>query len=139
VKKKKIHYRTDCPISTTLDILGDKWSLLIIRDMIFKGKNTYGDFLSAEEKIATNILADRLATLETGDIIEKQVHPDSKAKVLYSITQKGIDLVPALVEIIIWSEQYHTVHPQATAFAKEVRKDKAGVIKMLRKSLERKK
>jgi DNA-binding HxlR family transcriptional regulator len=138
VKKKIIVYRTDCPISTTLDILGDKWSLLIVRDMIFKGKNTYGEFLNSEEKIATNILADKLAMLEAGGIISKQKHPESKAKVLYTVTQKGIDLIPALVEIIIWSEKYHDVHPHAVQFAKMVKKDKEGFIKNLRNSLKKK-
>lgn len=136
--KKKIRYRSDCPISTALDIFGDKWSLLIIRDMIFKGKSTYGDFLSADEKIATNILADRLSLLECADIISKQNHPDSKAKILYKLTPKGIDLIPVLVEIITWSEKHHNVHPQATEFAKQVKKDKSGVIKMLYQSLKKK-
>jgi DNA-binding HxlR family transcriptional regulator len=135
VKKKKITFRSDCPISTALDIFGDKWSLLIIRDMVFKGKNTYGDFLSGEEKIATNILADRLILLECGGIISRHKHPDSKAKVLYKLTTKGIDLIPVLVEIIQWSEKHHTVHPMATEFAKQLKADKQGVIKMLFQSL----
>jgi DNA-binding HxlR family transcriptional regulator len=139
VKKKQIAFRSDCPISTALDILGDKWSLLVLRDMIFKGKNTYGDFLSSGEKIATNILADRLATLEGGGIILRKEHPDSKLKILYTLTQKGIDLVPVLVELIIWSEQYHKVHPQAVAFAKQVRHDKAAVISSVKESLKAKK
>lgn len=137
MKKKKIKYRSDCPICTALDIFGDKWSLLILRDMIFKGKNTYGDFLSAGENIATNILADRLAQLECGEIISKHKHPDSKAKVLYKISQKGIELVPVLVEIIAWSEKHHDVHPQAIEFSKMVKKDKAGVIKMLFEQLKK--
>jgi len=130
-KKKKIEYRSDCPISTALDIWGDKWSLLIVRDMIFKGKNTFGDFLNGGEQIATNILADRLAILENGGIIVKQKHPDSKAKILYTLSPKGVDLIPALVEIISWSEKYHDVHPQARGFAKAVRKDKKGLIAQL--------
>jgi DNA-binding HxlR family transcriptional regulator len=137
VKKKKIDYRSDCPISTALDIFGDKWSLLIIRDMIFKGKNTYGDFLGAGENIATNILADRLSLLECAGIISKDKHPDSKAKILYKLTPKGIDLVPVLVEIITWSEKYHKVHPQAVAFAKQVRKDKPALIKMIYEGLKK--
>jgi DNA-binding HxlR family transcriptional regulator len=120
----------------TLDILGDKWSLLIVRDMIFKGKNTYGDFLNSEEKIATNILADKLAMLEGGGIISKLEHPESKAKVLYVLTQKGIDLIPALVEIIAWSEKYHDVHPDAVQFVKMIRKNKEGLIKEIRESLK---
>ncbi|MFM9840342.1 MAG: winged helix-turn-helix transcriptional regulator [Cyclobacteriaceae bacterium] len=135
--KKKIEYRSDCPISTALDIFGDKWSLLIVRDMMFKGMNTYGDFLKGEEKIATNILADRLMLLEAGGVIAKQKHPDSKAKILYTLTPKGIDLVPALVEIIAWSEKHHEVHPQAIQFAKAVKKDKQGVIKGIIASLKK--
>jgi DNA-binding HxlR family transcriptional regulator len=132
VKKKKIEYRSECPISTALDIFGDKWSLLIIRDMMFKGKNTYGDFANSEEKIATNILADRLSLLECGGIVSKHEHPDSKAKVLYKLTTKGIDLIPVLTEIILWSEKYHDVHPYASEFAKAVKKDRAGVMKQIR-------
>jgi len=137
VKKKKIEYRSDCPISTALDIFGDKWSLLIVRDMVFKGLSTYGDFLNGGEKIATNILADRLTMLEAGGIIAKQKHPESKAKILYTLTSKGIDLVPALVEIIAWSEKYHEVHPQAKQFAKQLRKDKVAVVKQILSGLKK--
>jgi DNA-binding HxlR family transcriptional regulator len=127
-KKKKIAFRTDCPISTALDIFGDKWSLLIIRDMLFKGKTTYGDFLKGGENIATNILADRLVLLESAGIISKGPHPDHKVKVLYKLTPKGVELAPVLVEIIAWSEKHHKVHPQAVAFAKEIKKNKAAVL-----------
>lgn len=137
MKKKKIEHRSDCPISTALDIFGDKWSLLIVRDMVFKGMNTYGDFLNGGEKIATNILADRLMLLEAGGIIAKQKHPESKAKILYTLTPKGIDFVPALVEIIVWSEKHHDVHPQAIQFAKAIRKDKEGTIKSIKSSLKK--
>jgi len=136
VKAKKIVHRSDCPISTALDILGDKWSLLVIRDMMFKGKNTYGDFLDSEEKIATNILADRLSLLESAGIISKHKHPESKAKVLYKLTDKGVDLLPLLVEIIEWSEKHHKVHPTAKKFAAQLRKDKQGLISMLYKELK---
>jgi len=114
-----------------LDFFGDKWSLLIIRDMVFKGKNTYGDFLDSEEKIATNILADRLALLESANIISRHQHPDSKAKILYQLTPKGIDLIPVVVELIAWSEKHNKVHPTATAFAAQLKKDKQGVIRAL--------
>ncbi len=137
MKKKKIEYRSTCPISTALDILGDKWSLLIVRDMVFNGKNTYGDFLNGGEKIATNILADRLMLLEAGGIIKRQKHPDSKAKILYTLTPKGIDLVPALVEIISWSEKYHEVHPYAKQFAKQLRNNKEAVVNQIVASLKK--
>ena len=131
MNKKKVNFRSDCPISTALDIFGDKWSLLIIRDMIFKGRNTYKDFLGAGEGIATNILADRLVILEYSGIISKHKHPESKAKVLYKLTAKGIELVPVLVEIIAWSEKHYDVHPHAKEFAKIIKKDKVRLIKGL--------
>lgn len=136
--KKVISFRSSCPISTSLDILGDKWSLLIVRDLAFKGKHTYGEFLNAGEGIATNVLADKLAHLESGGIISKEIHPASKAKILYRLTAKGIDLIPALVEIILWSEKYHDVHEQATTFARQVKRGKADVIKMLTDALKKK-
>ena len=136
--KKKIVYRSQCPISTALDIFGDKWTLLVIRDLIFNEKRTYGEFLESEEKIATNILADRLALLEMAGIISRQKHPDSKAKILYTLTPKGIDLIPVLVEIITWSERYHDVHPYARKFAKQLKSNKEGVMKSLFESLGRK-
>ena len=102
---------------------------------MFKGKNTYGDFLNSDEKIATNILADRLLLLECASIISRHTHPDSKAKVLYKLTEKGIGLIPVLVEIIEWSEKHHTVHPIAKEFAAQLRKDKRGVIQALYKNL----
>ena len=84
--------RSECPLSCSLDVFGDKWSLLIIRDLMFGNKSTYNDFLKSDEGIATNILASRLKGLEENGIIEKTAHPDSKAKILYKLTSKGIDL-----------------------------------------------
>lgn len=77
-------------VKITLD-MGDKWSLPIVRDMVFKGMNTYGNFLNGGEKISTNILADRLMMLEARGIIAKQKHPESKAKILYTPTPKELD------------------------------------------------
>jgi DNA-binding HxlR family transcriptional regulator len=131
VKKKKIEHRSTCPISTALDIFGDKWSLLVIRDLMFNEKKTYSEFLDSEEKIATNILADRLMLLEAAEIISKLKHPESKAKVLYKLTPKGIDLIPVMLEIILWSEKHYDVHPYARQFAKQVKKDKQGMIKQV--------
>src|SRR5687768_10629590 len=103
---KKVKKRSDCPISSALDIFGDKWSLLIIRDIAFSNKTAYGDFVQSDEKIATNILADRLAILEWAGIILKEDHPEKKSKFVYKLTQKGIDLIPILLEIILWSDKY---------------------------------
>ena len=103
---KTLKHRSDCPISSVLDIIGDKWTMLIVRDLFSKGKCTYGDFLKSAEKIATNILANRLERLEQNNIILKREHPNSKAKVLYELTPKGIDMFPIIVEFVIWASKY---------------------------------
>ncbi len=121
--------RSDCPISCSLDIWGDKWSLLIIRDLMFNKKCTYGDFLKSAEGIATNILAARLKSLEESDLIEKLNHPESKAKVLYKLTHKGIDLFPILVEIHLWTEKYSTIPSYLKPIVKVAKKDKEGFVK----------
>ncbi|WP_343634900.1 helix-turn-helix domain-containing protein [Fluviicola sp.] len=125
---KEIKKRSGCPVSSSLDLWGDKWSLLIIRDLMYAKSCTYGDFLKSEEKIATNILASRLETLEETGIISKSGHPESKSKVLYKLTQKGIDLLPVLMEIYLWGEKYFELSGQHQAFLKEVKKDKAGFL-----------
>jgi DNA-binding HxlR family transcriptional regulator len=133
----KAKKRSNCPVSCSLDKWGDKWSLLIIRDLMFAKECTYGDFLKSEEGIATNILAARLQTLEENELIEKLEHPDSKAKVLYRLTRKGIDLLPIMIEINLWAEKYFSNLPEdRKAMLKEVKKDKAGFIKKATKELE---
>ena len=133
---KKAKKRSDCPVSCSLDIWGDKWSLLIVRDLMFAKECTYGDFLKSAEGIATNILASRLETLEENKIIEKLGHPDSKAKVLYRLTRKGIDLLPIVLEINLWAEKYFTIPDDRKAMLKEVKRDRAGFIKAAIKELE---
>jgi len=130
--------RSDCPVSQALDVFGDKWSLLIIRDLMFGNKCTYNDFLKSEEGIATNILASRLKGLEENSIIEKSAHPDSKAKNLYRLTQKGIDLLPIIMEIFIWSDKYLSIPADIKATIKEAKKDKDKFVKRVTKELKAK-
>lgn len=132
-----IKKRSDCPISSSLDIWGDKWSLLIVRDLIFSMQCTYGDFLKSEEKIATNILATRLQMLESNGIISKLNHPDSKAKVLYQLTQKGIDLLPIMIEIHLWADKYSTIPPERNAIIKELKNNKEAFLKSYTKLLKK--
>ena len=129
--------RSECPISCSLDVWGDRWSLLIIRDLMFKKECTYGDFLKSEEKIATNILAARLQMLEENGVIAKLSHPDSKAKVLYKLTEKGIDLMPLMIEINLWADKYFTLPPERKAIVKEAKKDKEAFIKFQMKELKK--
>ena len=124
-----------CPISSTLDILGDKWALLIIRDLMFKGKKTYGEFMRSEEKIATNILADRLLILEKNGIVEKTAFPGSKVKNLYRLTPKGIDLMPTLLEMVLWGDKYFESPEPTRRLAGEIRKNRNGMIKEISKRL----
>lgn len=98
--------RSHCPINFGLESFGDRWSLLILRDIVFRGKRTYGEFLKSEEGIATNILAARLVMLEEQGILEKQPNPDDARKDLYVLTAKGLDLIPILFEMILWSAKY---------------------------------
>ena len=97
--------RSDCPVNFAVEALGDKWSLVILRDMIFWGKKTYGEFLKSDERIATNILADRLVFLEREGLITKSPDPNDKRKDIYRVTEKAIGLVPMFIEMIAWSAQ----------------------------------
>jgi DNA-binding HxlR family transcriptional regulator len=133
---KEVKKRSECPISCTLDVFGDKWSFLIIRDLIFAKECTYGDFLKSTEGIATNILASRLVTLEENKVIEKLEHPTSKAKVLYKLTKKGIDLLPVLIEIHLWFDKYGSIPEEKREMLEIVKKDKVAFIENLTKMLE---
>jgi len=103
---KALKQRSTCPVSTSLDVLGDKWTLLILRDIVFAGKSTYGQFLQSEEKMATNILADRLAVLESQGLLTKTVAADKKSKFTYRLTEKGVDTIPIIVELVLWGAKH---------------------------------
>lgn len=133
-KNKK---RSNCPVSSSLDIFGDKWSLLIIRDMLFFNKSTYGDFLKSAENIATNILASRLQGLEENKLIVKLEHPESKAKVLYKLTEKAIDLLPMIVEIHIWADKYLDIPAEIKTIVNKVKKGKEEFIKSTMSELKK--
>ncbi len=125
---KQLKRKSDCPINFALEIFGDKWTFLIVRDLMFKEKHFYGEFLMSEEGIATNILSDRLSLLESNGIISKSSDPSHKQKIMYKLTQKGIDLVPVLVEFIMWSAKYDNRSAVDMKFVKSVKRDKVAVI-----------
>lgn len=116
-----------CPIRYGAVILGDIWSLLILRDIVFKGARHYADFLNADEGISTNILAARLARLEAEGVLSKAQDGQNKTRYVYSLTEKGKALVPTLLEIMDWSETWdpHTEVPEA--FIDELRQDRAAL------------
>jgi DNA-binding HxlR family transcriptional regulator len=99
-------HRSGCPINLTLEVLGDRWSLLIIRDMIFAGKRHFRELLQSDEGIASNILANRLAMLVDQGMLTRAGDPAHKQKVIYSLTEKSIALVPVLVQMGIWGRTY---------------------------------
>lgn len=134
-----IDKRSDCPISFSLEIFGDKWSLLIIRDIMFVGKRNYGEFANSAEKIATNILAARLSVLEAVGIIKKSKDPDHKSKFIYSLTKKGIDLLPVLIEIIKWGATYDKDTAAPKDFVKRIKSNKEKLIKEISDGLQEKK
>lgn len=120
--------RSTCPINYGLEIFGDQWSLLIIRDLIFNNKNTYSDFVSSAESISTNILAKRLARLEEMEVIQKFRAPDNKKTIIYGLTTKGIELIPVLVELIIWGAYNGPKNSKLKAWADEMKKNKTRAI-----------
>ena len=133
---KKIKRRSDCPVSFALDIFGDKWSLLIIRDLMFENKKTYGEFFKSEENIATNILADRLLHLENSGLIKKKQDKVNKSRIIYSLTDKGIDLIPVMLEIVKWSAEYDKKTGAPADFVERVKKDKENLIKEITNNLK---
>ena len=131
---KAIKPRSGCPLSYTLDFFGDKWSLLIVRDMALNNKSTYSEFLNSEEQIATNILADRLSMLETNGFVTKQVAADKKSKFVYRLTEKGISLVPIILEIGLWGSTYNPpgLSPK---LHHALQQDKEGAIRTIQETL----
>lgn len=112
--KSRTSPRSGCPISIALETFGDSWSLLIVRDLMFKGRQTFNEFLTAGEGIASNILTDRLARLEAGGIVKKSPDAADARRFRYRLTQKGIDLAPALIEIVLWSARYEDTEAPAS-------------------------
>ena len=94
--------RSACPINYAVEVFGDGWTLLVLRDLILHGKRRYSEFLASAEKIASNILAERLKRLEAHGIIERTPDPEDGRRVLYSVTEKGLSLTPVLLEIAAW-------------------------------------
>jgi len=101
---KKYHSnKSQCPIAHALDIMWDKWTLLVLRDIVLMNKHEFNEFLSMKEKIATNILTDRLKKLWEFGMIDSIPYPNNKKKKLYHLTDKWIDIIPMIVEMIAWS------------------------------------
>ncbi|MFK8165645.1 MAG: winged helix-turn-helix transcriptional regulator [Lewinella sp.] len=105
-------FRCNCPFTSALDVLGDKWILVIVKQMLIEGKETFKDFTESEEAIATNILSAKLKFLEKAGLVVKTQRPDNKKTNLYLLTEKGLSLTPILIELATWSDKnLRDVHP----------------------------
>ncbi len=101
-----MNLKSHCPVNYALEHFGDKWSLLVIRDLMFNGKRHYNEFFESDEKVSTSVLGDRLKSLEALGMISKGKDKVKKSRIRYSLTEKGISLLPMMVEMILWSGQF---------------------------------
>ncbi len=126
-----------CPIRFGMGIFGDKWTLLVIRDLMFKGKKHYSEFTDPEENISTNVLADRLSNLLAHGIVTKQSDPENKSRYIYGLSKKGMDLLPMMLAMIDWSEKYDHRTDVPKAFIRKLRKDPEALMREVRKGMVR--
>lgn len=123
-RKTRSGRRSGCPISIALEIFGDSWSLLIVRDLMFKGLSTFNELAGSGEGIASNVLSDRLLRLESAGILAKEPDPADGRRSRYRLTEKGVDLAPALVEIVLWAARHEkTDAPASTVRAMRLHRE----------------
>lgn len=120
---KKTKAWSGCPVRFGMSQFGDKWSFLIIRDLMFKGRKYYHEFIEAGEGISTNVLATRLADLESNGIVNKSRDPIKGSRFIYTLTEKGIELMPMMLAMIDWAEKFDPVTEVPKGFIKELRDD----------------
>ena len=125
--------RSDCPISVSLELFGDRWTLLVIRDLMFKDRREFRDFLGAEERVASNVLADRLKRLIAAGVVTRAPHPDDARRALYRLTEKGVDLAPVLIEIVLWAAQHERTSAPAEELA-QMREDREALLIAIRRA-----
>jgi len=128
VKKKPPPRRSDCSISYALDYLGDKWTLLVLRDLLFNGKRHFRDLLASDERIATNILTQRLKQLVAAGMVARLPDPDSRRSVIYQPTGKAVDLIPALLELTRWSGKYDPHTRVTTNLSRRIAEDRDALV-----------
>jgi DNA-binding HxlR family transcriptional regulator len=135
MKKSSKTQRSSCPIANTLDILGDRWTLIIIRDLMFREKREYGELLNSEEGISSSVLATRLEQLQCTGIITKTDHPTDQKKYRYHLTAKGIDLMPMMIDVVLWGMQHVPGTLAPPDILNAMQNDREGFIKMMQEKL----
>jgi DNA-binding HxlR family transcriptional regulator len=128
---KRTDQKSHCAVNFALEAIGDPWSLLIVRDVAFNGKYTFNEFLASEERIAKNILASRLAQLEGAGILAKRINPQDRRMGSYTLTEKGIDLIPILFELSKWSVKYDPDTAASKEFSEVYFKDPSRITRMV--------
>ena len=134
-RKAKPERRSGCPLNASVETIGDRWSLLIVRDLMLRGLTRYQEFLSSGEGIATNILADRLRKLECCGIVATSRDPVDRRKLIYRLTAKGIDLAPILLELAIWGAR-HEATDAPPALLQKMKKDRGAFLAEIRRNWE---
>jgi DNA-binding HxlR family transcriptional regulator len=124
--------RSGCPVSIALEIFGDRWSLLIVRDLMIRGHRTFKDFQQSGEGIATNILADRLRQLDAAGILVREVEQRDGRRVNYRLTEKGIGLAPVLLELLIWGARHEQTGAPCALIA-DMEKNRGAVLAEVRR------
>lgn len=124
---KKSKSWVGCPVRFGMSQFGDKWSFLIIRDLMFKGRKYYHEFIEAGEGISTNVLATRLADLESNGIISKSKDPEKGSRFVYTLTEKGIELMPMMLAMMDWAEKYDDATEVPPEFINKLRTDPAAL------------
>ena len=132
-----MEYRSHCPINYALEHIGDKWSLLIIRDLMFKDKRHYNEFLEGGEKVSTSVLGTRLRQLEAVGLITRGEDDVKKSRIKYSLTQKGIDLLPFMVEVILWSGRYDQETEAGDDFLDKAKNNREALLHSVREKLRK--
>jgi DNA-binding HxlR family transcriptional regulator len=136
-EEPRIRSRSGCPVSMSLEVFGDRWSLLIVRDLMVRGFRTFQDFTNSGEGIATNILADRLRNLVATGIIQAEEDPQDGRRVNYRLTEKGIDLAPVMLDLLIWGAQHENTGAPTSVIAEMARNRDSVLAETRRRWLER--
>lgn len=134
--KGRLASLSKCPINYTLEIIGNRWAFLVLRDIVYYGKHTYNEFLASAENVTTSMLADRLAHLEQDGILRKNRSQTDRRKEVYSLTEKGLDMIPVLIELSSWGEKYDVDTDIDGELARYLEKDRARVLKLTRQTVK---
>lgn len=127
-KAKDNARQSGCTVAYCLDLFGDRWSLIVVRDMVLQAKRYFGEFLESPERIASNILADRLKRLEEVGVVTKNEDPENQKKFIYSLTPKGLDLIPLILDMFVWAAKHSDFPKQAKQMARRFETDRDTVI-----------